>query len=120
LKIELANFREVAAFAQFGSDLDANTQFLLNRGTQLVELLKQKQFVPLSVDLQIVIMFAGSQGVLNSLELDEIQKFEAGLLDVLKEQFSFLQSLRESKLNLTDEELMGLYEASCYLLKRFI
>jgi proton translocating ATP synthase F1 alpha subunit len=120
MKLELANYSEVKAFAQFGSDLDAATQMQLRTGARLVELLKQKQFVPLSVDLQIVIMFAGSQGVLNKLELSEIQTFEASLLDVLKEQFSFLQSLRESKSNLTDEDLMGLYEASCYILNRVI
>ena len=117
MKLELANYREVKAFAQFGSDLDAATQMQLRTGARLVELLKQKQFVPLMVDLQIVIMFAGSQGVLNVLELSSIGAFETELLNVLKEQFSFLQSLRKSDSNLTEDEILGLYGASRVIIK---
>jgi proton translocating ATP synthase F1 alpha subunit len=117
MKLELANYREVKAFAQFGSDLDAATQMQLRTGARLVELLKQKQFVPLMVDLQIVIMFAGSQGILDFLELETIGAFEAELLNVLEEQFSFLKSLRESKSKLNEDELLGLYGATRVILK---
>ena len=65
MKLELANYREVKAFAQFGSDLDAATQQQLRNGARLVELLKQPQFVPIEVGTQIVIMLAANQGALN-------------------------------------------------------
>jgi len=117
MKLELANYREVKAFAQFGSDLDAATQMQLRTGARLVELLKQKQFVPLMVDLQIVVMFAGSQGILDFLELETIGAFEVELLNVLEEQFSFLKSLRESKSKLNEDELLGLYGATRVILK---
>ena len=69
LKLELAQYREVAAFAQFGSDLDAATQQQLNRGSRLVELLKQNQFVPLPIENQIVMVFAGDKGYLDKIEI---------------------------------------------------
>ena len=69
LKLELAQYREVAAFAQFGSDLDAATQQQLNRGSRLVELLKQNQFVPLPIENQIVMVFAGVKGYLDKIEI---------------------------------------------------
>ncbi|KJE96735.1 hypothetical protein CAOG_009030 [Capsaspora owczarzaki ATCC 30864] len=76
MKLELAQYREVAAFAQFGSDLDAATQELLNRGTRLTELLKQRQYTPLPVELQICIIFAGVRGYLDKLEPSKVTKFE--------------------------------------------
>jgi len=80
LKLELAQYREVAAFAQFGSDLDAATQYLLNRGSRLTEVLKQGQFVPMSVEQQVVVIFAATKGYLDSLELGQIADYETGLL----------------------------------------
>ena len=76
LKLELAQYREVAAFAQFGSDLDAATQQLLNRGEKLTELLKQKQFVPMPVEMQACVLYAGTKGYLDKLLTSEIKKFE--------------------------------------------
>ena len=76
LKLELAQYREVAAFAQFGSDLDAVTQQLLNRGEKLTELLKQKQYVPMPVEEQACILFAGVKGYLDKIQTSEIEKFE--------------------------------------------
>merc|ERR1712195_231011 len=73
LKLELAQYREVAAFAQFGSDLDASTQRLLNRGERLVELLKQKQFSPLSSQEQVCVCYAGIRGYLDKIRADEVQ-----------------------------------------------
>lgn len=77
LKLELAQYREVAAFAQFGSDLDAVTQQLLNRGEKLTELLKQKQYVPMAVEEQACILFAGVKGYLDKMQVSEIEKFES-------------------------------------------
>ena len=76
LKLELAQYREVAAFAQFGSDLDAATQYLLNRGSRLTEVLKQGQFVPMSVEQQVVVIFAATKGYLDSLEVSQIVSYE--------------------------------------------
>ncbi|KAJ1994470.1 Alpha subunit of the F1 sector of mitochondrial F1F0 ATP synthase [Dimargaris cristalligena] len=80
LKLFLAQYREVAAFAQFGSDLDASTQFLLNRGARLTELLKQPQYSPMSVENQVVIIFAGVNGFLDKIDVNRIVEFEAALI----------------------------------------
>ena len=80
IKGELAQYREMAAFAQFGSDLDAATQRLLNRGARLTELLKQPQFSPLKMEEQVAVIFAGVNGYLDKLALNQVQKFEQGLL----------------------------------------
>jgi len=79
LKLDLAQYRELAAFSQFGSDLDKATQNQLNRGQRLVEVLKQKQFSPLSFSKQILIIFAGTNGFLDDLAVDQVQEFEAEL-----------------------------------------
>ena len=84
LKLELAQYREVAAFAQFGSDLDAVTQQLLNRGEKLTELLKQKQYVPMPVEEQACILFAGVKGYLDKIQTSEIEKFETLFREHLK------------------------------------
>ncbi|HVZ61375.1 MAG TPA: F0F1 ATP synthase subunit alpha [Terriglobales bacterium] len=79
LKLELAQFRELAAFAQFGSDLDKTTQAQLNRGQRLVEILKQDQFSPLSFGKQILVIFAGTNGYLDDLAVEDCREFEKGL-----------------------------------------
>ncbi len=79
LKLDLAQYRELAAFAQFGSDLDPLTQKQLNRGQRLTELLKQPQFNPLSWQQQVVILFAGTQGYLDEFQVSDIRAFEVGL-----------------------------------------
>jgi F-type H+-transporting ATPase subunit alpha len=84
LKLELAQYREVAAFAQFGSDLDATTQQLLNRGAQLTELLKQKQYVPMPAEEQVCVVYAGVRGYLDKVQTSEIGKFEQRFLEHLK------------------------------------
>ena len=83
IKGELAQYREMAAFAQFGSDLDASTQALLNRGARLVELLKQKQFSPLKTEEQVAVIYAGVKGYLDTIEVAQVQAFEDGLLSLL-------------------------------------
>ena len=86
IKLELAQYREMAAFAQFGSDLDASTQQLLNRGSKLTELLKQGQYSPLKVEEQVVSIFAGVKGFLDDIENSKIKNFEEQLLSAIKSQ----------------------------------
>lgn len=84
LKLDLASFREVAAFAQFGSDLDASTQSQLRRGEQLVELLKQPQYEPMSVEKQVASIFCGSNGYLDDLETTDVAQFESEFLTYME------------------------------------
>lgn len=84
IKGELAQYREMAAFAQFGSDLDAATQRLLNRGARLTELLKQPQFSPLKTEEQVAVIYAGVNGYLDKLAVNQVGKFEEGLLASLR------------------------------------
>ncbi|MGH6949513.1 MAG: F0F1 ATP synthase subunit alpha, partial [Vitreimonas sp.] len=79
LKGELAQYREMAAFAKFGSDLDAATQRLLNRGARLTELLKQPQFAPTPVEEQVIVIYAGTRGYLDKVAVDQVQRYEAEL-----------------------------------------
>jgi len=84
IKLELAQYREMAAFAQFGSDLDASTQQLLNRGSKLTELLKQDQYSPMTVSQQVIAVFSGVRGFLDDVELIDIKNFEKSLYEELK------------------------------------
>jgi proton translocating ATP synthase F1 alpha subunit len=84
LKLELAQYREVAAFAQFGSDLDAATQYLLNRGARLTELLKQNQYVPMPFQDQVVVIYAGTRGFLDKLAVTDVGPYQEGLLAKVK------------------------------------
>ena len=86
IKLELAQYREMAAFAQFGSDLDLATQKLLNRGSKLTELLKQDQYSPLKVEEQVVSIFSGVKGFLDDVELNQIKSFEKKLLSKIKSE----------------------------------
>jgi|TARA_B100001093_G_scaffold367358_1_gene352240 F-type H+-transporting ATPase subunit alpha len=86
IKLELAQYREMAAFAQFGSDLDAATQKLLNRGAKLTELLKQNQYSPLTVAEQVISVFTGVRGYLDDVELTEIKRFESEILEKIKNE----------------------------------
>ncbi len=84
IKLELAQYREMAAFAQFGSDLDAATQRLLNRGARLTELLKQPQYSPLTNAEQVCVLFAGTQGYLDDMKVSDVGPFERSLLNELR------------------------------------
>ena len=86
IKLELAQYREMAAFAQFGSDLDTATQKLLNRGSKLTELLKQNQYSPLTVAEQVITVFSGVRGYLDDVELDQIKNFEKDILEKIKSE----------------------------------
>jgi len=103
IKGELAQYREMAAFAQFGSDLDAATQRLLNRGARLTELLKQPQFSPLKSEEQVAVIFAGVNGYLDKLTIPQVSKFEQGLLAHMRGPGkAVLDAIRKEK-QLTDD-----------------
>jgi F-type H+-transporting ATPase subunit alpha len=105
IKLELAQYREMAAFAQFGSDLDAATQRLLNRGSRLTELLKQAQFSPLPVEEQVVSIFAGVRGYLDKLALGDVGRFESQLLRSMRAKYAdVLTEIRNSKQIAPDTE----------------
>merc|ERR1712224_178307 len=103
LKLELAQYREVAAFAQFGSDLDASTQQQLLRGGILTELLKQKQFVPMMTSEIIVSLWAGTNGYLDKIATKEILRFEALWLDHVKSTRASTLDDISTKKQMTDE-----------------
>ena len=84
IKLELAQYREMAAFAQFGSDLDASTQQLLNRGAKLTELLKQDQYSPMTVAEQVISVFTGVKGYLDDVDLSKIKDFEKDIIEKIK------------------------------------
>jgi F-type H+-transporting ATPase subunit alpha len=114
IKGELAQYREMAAFAQFGSDLDATTQRLLNRGSRLTELLKQPQFSPLKMEEQVCVIYAGVNGYLDPLPVARIRAFEDGLLGALRQQHpDILNTIRDTR-DLSDDtaaKLKGVVEA---------
>ena len=98
IKLELAQYREMAAFAQFGSDLDASTQKLLNRGARLTELLKQPQFSPMPFEEQTVSIFAGTNGYLDSVATDRVTEYETQMLSFMRhEHADILKDIRETK-----------------------
>lgn len=98
LKLDLAQYREVAAFAQFGSDLDASTQQLLSRGARLTELLKQGQFCPMPVEEQVVVLYAGTRGYLDKVKVTDIRSFEESYLKLIRENHSdLLTKIRQEK-----------------------
>ena len=113
IKLELAQYREMAAFAQFGSDLDASTQKLLNRGSKLTELLKQNQYSPLTVAEQVISVFTGVRGYLDDVELNQIKIFEKDILEKIKNDKNEILStiLSTGKLEKdTEESLIQIIE----------
>ena len=103
LRLDLAQYRELAAFAQFGSDLDRATQLQLARGQRMVELLKQGQYSPLSVERQIAIIFAGTQGLLDDMPVDQIREFETFLFGFLDRKHAQVLGDIANKKDLTDD-----------------
>ena len=108
IKGELAQYRELAAFSQFGSDLDASTQKLLARGERLTELLKQKQFSPIPTEEQVVLIYAGVNGFMDEIDVNQIGAFEDGLLDLIRKDYTHvLDDIHTSKsLNEDNEEVI--------------
>jgi F-type H+-transporting ATPase subunit alpha len=106
LRLDLAQYRELAAFAQFGSDLDKSTQAQLTRGARLVEILKQPQYEPLSVERQVAIIFAGTNGYLDTVAIKDLREFETGLYQYLESRTpQILTGIVEKKQ--LDDELKG-------------
>jgi F-type H+-transporting ATPase subunit alpha len=119
IKLELAQYREMAAFAQFGSDLDASTQKLLNRGARLTELLKQAQFSPLPFEEQTASIFAGTQGYLDSIPTADVTRYEAAMLAWLRsEHGAILTDIRDTK-DLSNETRDKLKDALAAFGKQF-
>ena len=120
IKLELAQYREMAAFAQFASDMDASTQQLLARGSRLVELLKQPQYSPLPMEEQVVSIYAGVNGYLDAIDVNKISRFENDLMNLIKGSYKdILKSIKdeqslsdktEEKLKKAIEEFMKTFE----------
>ena len=115
LRLELASFRELEAFAQFASDLDASTRAKLDRGQRLVELLKQSQYAPLNVALQVASIFAGTKGYLDDLEVSSVKRFESELHAWLQDNRAALvekvEKAGKKQLKEVDEELADALKA---------
>jgi F-type H+/Na+-transporting ATPase subunit alpha len=119
IKLELAQYREMAAFAQFGSDLDASTQKLLNRGARLTELLKQKQFSPLPFEEQTASIFAGTNGYLDGIPVSDVTRFEDAMLaDLRANHADVLKGIRDSR-DLGDDSKKALVAALDKFVKTF-
>jgi F-type H+-transporting ATPase subunit alpha len=111
LRLDLAQYRELAAFAQFGSDLDKATQAQLNRGRRLVEILKQPQYQPLPVEKQVVIIFAATKGYLDSIDVEQVRRYEEELYRFLERNHpEILTQIAEKKI--LDDQLRGAIEAA--------
>jgi F-type H+/Na+-transporting ATPase subunit alpha len=111
IKLELAQYREMAAFAQFGSDLDASTQKLLARGARLTELLKQPQYAPMPIEEQVASIYAGTQGFLDAVDTKDVVRYEAAMLSFLRnEHADLLKTIRETK-QLDDDAAAKLKDA---------
>ena len=120
IKLELAQYREMAAFAQFGSDLDASTQKLLNRGARLTELLKQGQYQPMPVEEQVLIIFAGVNGYLDDLEKEKVGGFESFLIENFKKNHKkIIQSIKTKK-SLDDQLIKEIKTALDSIKKEFM
>ena len=111
LRLDLAAFRSLAAFAQFGSDLDANTRAQLDRGARLTETLKQGQYQPLPVEEQVAILWAATNGPLDSVPVEDVQEWEAGLLDFLRTGYGDLLNTIKTEKALSDETIAALAKA---------
>ena len=119
IKLELAQYREMAAFAQFGSDLDASTQKLLNRGARLTELLKQKQFSPLPFEEQTASIFAGTNGYLDGIPVTDVTRYEESMLaDLRTNHAGILKTIRDSR-DFSDDSKKALMAALDTFTKNF-
>ena len=117
LRIALAQFRELAAFAQFGSDLDKATMQQINRGQRLVEILKQPQYAPVPVEEQVAILYAGTSGALDDVPVKRVAEFEKGYLDALRTKHADLLGKLRTEKKWTDEIQKG-FDAACAAFKK--
>ena len=119
MKGELAQYRELAAFAKFGSDLDAATKRTLDRGARLTELLKQPQFSPLQMEEEAVVIYAGTRGYLDSIEVADVQRFEKGLLSFMHDKKKGLLDQIRKEQKLSDAIETGIKDAITEFKKTF-
>jgi F-type H+-transporting ATPase subunit alpha len=103
LRLDLAQYRELEAFAKFGSDLDKSTQQQLNRGMRLVELLKQPQYVPMSMAQQVTAIYAGTRGFLDKYPVEKLETYEPQMLEFIEQKHSYIFEELEEKKEITDE-----------------
>ena len=120
LRLDLADFRELQAFAQFGSDVDKTTQQQLSRGSRLVELLKQPQYRPLPVERQVVLLFAGTKGFLDPIAVASISNYEQGLYQFMDARHSEVISRVASEKKLDDQLTADLENALKEFTEQFI
>ena len=120
MRLDLAQYRAMAAFAQFASDLDAATRAQLDRGQRLVELLKQGQYVPLAVEKQVVIIFAGTQGYVDKLPVESLRSYEEELYRFIDEKHADLLEDIRTKKEITDEIKKKLVEVLKAFGKQFV
>jgi F-type H+-transporting ATPase subunit alpha len=111
LRLDMASFRELAAFAQFGSDLDKSTQAQLNRGQHLQEILKQPQYEPVTLSNQVMVIFAGTQGYSDDVPLDEMRKWEQNLIRYIETSHPEISKDIAEKNLITEENEAKLHEA---------
>jgi F-type H+-transporting ATPase subunit alpha len=111
LRLELANFRSLAAFAQFGSDLDAATKAQIDRGQRLTEVLKQNQYQPMPVEEQVAVIWAATNGYLDDVPVENVRAFEAGLLENLRATRSDLLSTIANEKAISDASGEALKQA---------
>ena len=111
LRLDLAQYNELAAFAQFGSDLDKSSQAQLERGKRMVEILKQDQFVPMPVEKQVAVLYAGSNGFIDDVPVDQVRRWEGEYLSFLELRHpELLKQIREKKI--IDDQLKPSLEAA--------
>jgi F-type H+-transporting ATPase subunit alpha len=103
LRLDLAQYRELEAFAKFGSDLDKATQAQLNRGVRLVELLKQPQYQPMDAEKMIVSLYSGTRGYLDSLPIEKVAEYESQMLSFVERKYPEILSEIKEKMVLSDE-----------------
>jgi F-type H+-transporting ATPase subunit alpha len=120
IKLELAQYREMAAFAQFASDLDASTRRLLNRGARLTELLKQPQFTPYTIEEQVLVIFAGVNGYADAIPVDKVTQFEQGLLSEMRAKHKGLLDDIRAKSEITKDTEAALKSAVDSYAKGFV
>ncbi len=103
LRLDLAQYRELEAFAAFGSDLDVSTQRQLTRGARMVEILKQPQYQPLPLEKQVIILYAGTKGFLDNYPIDVLAKYEAGLYPFIEDRYAQIFTELAEKKEISDE-----------------
>jgi F-type H+-transporting ATPase subunit alpha len=111
LRLDLAQYRALAAFAQFGSDLDKATQAQLTRGERMVELLKQDQYVPMPVELQVISLFTGTQGHLDELPVTAVRRFEVEFLDFIQKEYPEVPHNIRTQKAMSDSDMARITEA---------